>query len=186
MNKTNHSLCATGATDLYAAAVPEKLIQQRTGHRSLKALRIYERTTGEQKLAVSKILTSGSRINHTQAQQSGMETPGESAQESSTLATLPEQQNTTNTPSQMLEQLCQVSQTQSFAPNLNSLFGVQLTVSSISTLVNPPLQSSFRTRKTFIMKCQKKWTRLCRPWTLTFDCYCCSCVHLHCTVHTLS
>ena len=47
VNRTNHNLRATGATDLYAAAVPQKLIQQCTGHRSLKALRIYERTTGE-------------------------------------------------------------------------------------------------------------------------------------------
>lgn len=117
---------ATGATDHYTANVPEKLIQQRTGHRSLKALRTYERTTGEQELAVSKILTSGSRIDYIQAQQSGAETPRESAQESSTLSTIPlseQQQYTTNPSSQMLKQLCQVSQTQSFAPNLSSLFG---------------------------------------------------------------
>ena len=48
VNKTNHSLRATGATNLYTANVPEKLIQQRTGHHSVKALRIYEQTTGEQ------------------------------------------------------------------------------------------------------------------------------------------
>ena len=41
VNKTNHSLRATGATNLYTANMPEKLIQQRTGHRSVKALRIY-------------------------------------------------------------------------------------------------------------------------------------------------
>ena len=62
--KTNHSLCATGATSLYTANVPEKMIQQRTGHRSLKALRIYERTTQDQELAVSKILTSDSEIDY--------------------------------------------------------------------------------------------------------------------------
>ena len=143
VNKTNHSLRATGATDLYTANVPEKLIQQRTGHRSLKALRTYERTTGEQELAVSKILTSGSRIDYTQAQQSGVETPRESAQESSTLSTLPlseQQQYTTNPSGQMLKQLCQVSQTQSFAPNLSSLFGsTTITVSSTPTLVNRQL-----------------------------------------------
>ena len=32
--KTNHSLRTTGATRLFAANVPEKLIQERTGHRS--------------------------------------------------------------------------------------------------------------------------------------------------------
>ena len=36
---TNHSLRAYGATSLFQAKVPEKLIQQRTGHKSLKALR---------------------------------------------------------------------------------------------------------------------------------------------------
>ena len=41
-NKTNHSLRATGATRLYEKGAPEKLIQERTGHRSLEALRAYE------------------------------------------------------------------------------------------------------------------------------------------------
>lgn len=45
--KTNHSLRATGASQLFQANVPEKIIQQRTGHRSLQALRHYERTTSE-------------------------------------------------------------------------------------------------------------------------------------------
>ena len=36
--KSNHSLRATGATEMFAANVPEKLIQSRTGHRSLDAL----------------------------------------------------------------------------------------------------------------------------------------------------
>jgi integrase len=35
---TNHSLRATGATRLFEANVPEKLIQERTGHRSIDAL----------------------------------------------------------------------------------------------------------------------------------------------------
>ena len=34
---TNHSLRATGATELYTAGVPEKIIQERTGHRSVNA-----------------------------------------------------------------------------------------------------------------------------------------------------
>ena len=42
---TNHSLRAYGATSLFQAKVPEKLIQQCTGHKSLKALRQYERTS---------------------------------------------------------------------------------------------------------------------------------------------
>ena len=38
--KTNHSLRATGATRLFEANVPEKLIQERTAHKSTDALRI--------------------------------------------------------------------------------------------------------------------------------------------------
>ena len=57
-NKTNHSLRATGATTLFRASVPEKLIQQRTGHRSVEALRQYEHTTTSQHEKVSKVLAS--------------------------------------------------------------------------------------------------------------------------------
>ena len=42
--KTNHSLRATGATALFNAGVPEKLIRDVTGHRS-NALHLYERPT---------------------------------------------------------------------------------------------------------------------------------------------
>ena len=56
--KSNHSLRATGATEMFAANVPEKLMQSRTGHCSLDALRLYERPSHEQQQAVSKILTS--------------------------------------------------------------------------------------------------------------------------------
>ena len=40
--KTNHSLCATAATEMFRCGAPEKLIQERTGHRSIEALRSYE------------------------------------------------------------------------------------------------------------------------------------------------
>ena len=56
--KTNHSLRATGATEMYVAGVPEKIIQERTGHRSLDGLRSYERSTLEQHQTVSKIASS--------------------------------------------------------------------------------------------------------------------------------
>ena len=56
--KTNHSLRATGATEMFAANVPEKLIQSRTGHRSVEALRLYERPSHDQHQAVSNVLTS--------------------------------------------------------------------------------------------------------------------------------
>ena len=54
--KTNHSLRVSGATRLFEAGVPEKVIQQRTSRRSLEALRMYmyERVTEQQELAVSK------------------------------------------------------------------------------------------------------------------------------------
>ena len=42
--KTNHSLRATGATALFNAGVPKKLIKDVTGHRS-NALHLYERPT---------------------------------------------------------------------------------------------------------------------------------------------
>ena len=59
----NHSLRATGATDLYTAGVPEKIIQERTGHRSIESLRTYEHTSEKQKLAVSKVLSSKTEVN---------------------------------------------------------------------------------------------------------------------------
>ena len=42
---TNHSLRVTGATRLFEANVPEKLIQERIGHKSTDALRRYEPTS---------------------------------------------------------------------------------------------------------------------------------------------
>ena len=54
--KTNHSLRVSGASSHFSAGVPERIIQQRTGHRSLEALRLYERVTDDQNLTVSKIL----------------------------------------------------------------------------------------------------------------------------------
>ena len=55
-HKTNHSLRATGATELYEAEVPEKIIQKRTGYRSLECLRMYERSSEKKKQVVSNIL----------------------------------------------------------------------------------------------------------------------------------
>ena len=63
-HKTNHSLRATGATELYEAQVPEKIIQERTGHRSLECLRMYERTSDKQQQAVSNILSSHSQSSY--------------------------------------------------------------------------------------------------------------------------
>ena len=54
--KTNHSLRATDASATFQAAVPEKIVQERTGHCSVQVLRMYERTTTTQHMAVLRIL----------------------------------------------------------------------------------------------------------------------------------
>jgi site-specific recombinase XerD len=41
---TNHSMRAISVTQMCKSGVPEKVIQERTGHKSLDALRVYERT----------------------------------------------------------------------------------------------------------------------------------------------
>lgn len=53
---TNHSLKASGATELFQNKVPEKAIQEITGHWSLKALRQYEKVSSVQKQAASNTL----------------------------------------------------------------------------------------------------------------------------------
>ena len=59
---TNHSLRATAATRMFASGVPEKVIAEFTGHKSSKALHVYERTTTEQVkaagLAISELGSS--------------------------------------------------------------------------------------------------------------------------------
>ena len=57
-NKTNHSLRATGTTALFTAGVPEKVIQQRSGHLSLQGLRQYEKVSSEQQQAACRVLSS--------------------------------------------------------------------------------------------------------------------------------
>ena len=56
--KTNHSLRAMGVSDLFQASVPEKIIQERSGHLSMDGLRQYQRTTTEQEEDISKVLAS--------------------------------------------------------------------------------------------------------------------------------
>ena len=59
--KTNHSLRATGATAMFAAGVPEKMIKEVTGHKSSKALEIYERPTVPQRQALANVLNGSCR-----------------------------------------------------------------------------------------------------------------------------
>ena len=62
-NYTNHSLRTYGATTMFQAGVSEKLIKQRTGHRSLESLRQYERTSETQLLDVSNVVSRGQNSN---------------------------------------------------------------------------------------------------------------------------
>ena len=59
-NFTNHSLQATGATELFRQEVPKKIIKEHTGHRSVGSLRQYEKVGLEQKQATCNILTGSS------------------------------------------------------------------------------------------------------------------------------
>lgn len=49
---------ATSVTQMYATCVPEKVIQERTEHRSLEALHVYERMNGQQHQMVLSILSA--------------------------------------------------------------------------------------------------------------------------------
>jgi len=53
---TNHSLGAYGTSKMYQAGVPGKIIQQGTGHKSLKAQRQYERTVESQLQILCQIM----------------------------------------------------------------------------------------------------------------------------------
>lgn len=46
---TNHSLQASGATELFQHEVPERVIQEFTGHRSVKGFWQYEKVALKQK-----------------------------------------------------------------------------------------------------------------------------------------
>ena len=51
---TNHSLRATSASRMFASNVPEKVIQEKTGHGSLAGLRAYKHATTRQEQVVAK------------------------------------------------------------------------------------------------------------------------------------
>ena len=55
-NYTGHSGKAASITQMYDAGVEEGLIQERSGHRSIKCLLMYNRTTEIQKRQVSEVL----------------------------------------------------------------------------------------------------------------------------------
>lgn len=68
--KTNHSLCATGASAMFQGNVPEKIIQKTIGHRSTEAFRSYERACTEQEKALSKVLMTNTSFENESGQNS--------------------------------------------------------------------------------------------------------------------
>jgi integrase len=60
--KTNHSLRLFGVSSMFEENIPEKIIQERSGHRSITALRVYEKitnqqmTTHQQMIEISRVL----------------------------------------------------------------------------------------------------------------------------------
>ena len=53
---TNHSLRAYGVTKLFKSDIPDKLIMERSGHRSIEGMRKYQRTDALQELKVCNAL----------------------------------------------------------------------------------------------------------------------------------
>ena len=63
-HKTNYSLRATAATEMFRHGAPEKHIQERTGHRSIEALRSYERLDDMQHKAAAYMLSNTPGESH--------------------------------------------------------------------------------------------------------------------------
>ena len=57
---TNHSLRATSITRMFKTDVPEKIIAEKSGHKSLKALRMYECTSSLQEQATGVVIINDS------------------------------------------------------------------------------------------------------------------------------
>ena len=62
-NFSNHSLRAYGATSMFQAGVPEKLIQQHTSHRTIDAPQQYERTSEAQLVDIFNTLSNSEKSN---------------------------------------------------------------------------------------------------------------------------
>ena len=56
---TNHSLRATVVMRMYNTGVPEKLIAEKSGHKSFKAKCVYERTSEVQEKSAGQCIQSG-------------------------------------------------------------------------------------------------------------------------------
>lgn len=116
---TNHSLHAMSVTQMYESGIPEKVIQERTGHKSLEALRVYERTNAQQHETVSMVLSAPhSRAYNEQVQIS---------RQHSTISTV---------------ELNQTCTSQNVSISLNNLLGCTININNTpGTLQNPALPS---------------------------------------------
>ncbi len=74
---TNHSLRATATTRMFSKGVPEKVIAEKTGHRSLKALRFYERMPPEMEKAVDAVIANPENVVFSVAEEGGLTTKTE-------------------------------------------------------------------------------------------------------------
>ena len=54
---TNHSLRATAITRMFNGNIPEKVIAEKSGHKSTKALRCYEKTSLQQEQVTGNIIS---------------------------------------------------------------------------------------------------------------------------------
>ena len=54
--RTNHFLCATGASTMFQGYVPENITKKTAGHWSVEGLRMYEHVSTEQHQAVSNLM----------------------------------------------------------------------------------------------------------------------------------
>lgn len=70
---TNHSLRATSITRMFKADVPEKIIAEKSGHKSLKALRMYEQTSSLQEQAAGVAIINGGHHSDFKLDSSEME-----------------------------------------------------------------------------------------------------------------
>lgn len=72
---TNHSLRATAVTRMYERGVPEKIIAEKSGHKSLKSLRMYEHTSVDQEKAAGESIVKGSLYRTEEASSSAVSEP---------------------------------------------------------------------------------------------------------------
>ena len=65
---TNHSLRATAITRMFSSKVPERIIAEKSGYRSIAALHSYEYTSCEQEQVAGRAIVSDEKFScHDQA-----------------------------------------------------------------------------------------------------------------------